>query len=117
MATPLFLSISFILLSVVLMQLIIIMFTRSLGAENRNVKKFKWILWAWMIFMMIISQVHFLDDWSVFPPRLTLIVLPPLIASLIFTFSKKSNALLNGISQEKMIFIQSFRIIMELILW
>jgi hypothetical protein len=45
------------------------------------------------------------------------VVFPPLIFSLAITFSKKSNAFLSNVKQEYLIIIQSFRIIMELILW
>ena len=50
------------------------------------------------------------------PPRLMLAVLPPLIFAIVIFSSNKINYLVKLVPQHWLIFIQSFRIVMELIL-
>jgi len=70
----------------------------------------------WLIFLKVISTKHILDQWSLMPPRLMIILLPPLIVTILIASSKKTGELLKNIPTHWMIYVQSFRILMEVIL-
>jgi uncharacterized membrane protein len=50
------------------------------------------------------------------PPRMIIVILPPLITAILLLFSKSFSEILNQIPQTWLITIQSFRIAMEIIL-
>jgi hypothetical protein len=86
------------------------------ATRKRKVRMVALPLLFWLFFLSKISGMHFFHDWSVMPPRIMIAVLPPLIISLMFVFSKRLNPIIDLIPQHWLIGIQSFRIIMEIIL-
>lgn len=74
-------------------------------------------LLGWLLFLAILSQTGFLNQWQIMPPRLLMVVIPPLIAVLLFCLSEKANKIIENMPQEALTGIQSFRIVMELILF
>jgi hypothetical protein len=71
----------------------------------------------WLLFLAKISDMHFFHDWSAMPPRLAIAGLPPLVFAIALISSKKFTQLIALIPQQWIVFIQSFRILMEFILW
>jgi hypothetical protein len=117
-------SILFILLTFSLYFLILIGTRRTITkiatdqkTARRNTIRTALVLLFWLIFLHRISEMHILDKWDILPPRMMMVVLPPLIFTLLFTFSKKIISLLKATPVHWLIYIQSFRIIMEIILW
>jgi hypothetical protein len=117
-------SILFILLTFSLYYFVFVGTKRSLykicadpKTARRNTLRSALVLLFWLIFLHRISEMHILDRWENMPPRMMIVVLPPLIFTLIFTFSKKIIPLLKATPVHWLIYIQSFRIIMEIILW
>jgi hypothetical protein len=72
---------------------------------------------AWTGFLGIQSYNGFFSDFSSFPPRVVVALMTPLPFVLWFAFSKKGTALLKNVPPHWLVFMQSFRIIVELILW
>ena len=70
----------------------------------------------WLAFLAKISGMNFFHDWSGLPPRLMIAVLPPLIFAFALMISKKINGFIILVPQHWLIVIQSFRIVMEIIL-
>ena len=70
-----------------------------------------------LLFLIQISGMSFFHDWSAMPPRVMIAFFPPLIFAIVLLTSKKFAAVIKLIPQHWLILIQSFRILMELILW
>ncbi len=88
--------------------------------DNRAKKKSRLFLtgvavWAGILFAL--SYTGILLDFSVFPPYMLIVLIIPLIITLRLSFSSKFSKLLAIIPTEWLIYIQSFRIIVELLLW
>src|SRR5258705_3682647 len=71
---------------------------------------------AWTAILLILSKVGFFADFSKLPPRPALAVLIPLPFILGFAFSKTGTQLLKVVPSHWIIFMQSFRIAVELLL-
>lgn len=71
----------------------------------------------WLIFLMVISSRHILDQWNMMPPRLLIVLLPPFLFTLILLFSKGFGRLLKAIPSHWIILIHVFRILVEISLW
>ena len=71
----------------------------------------------WMAFLGLLAFSGFFQEWSVLPPRVLIAILPPVLLILALTFSKRFGRLLKLIPPAWLIYIQSFRIPMELFLW
>ena len=75
------------------------------------------LLFAWVILLGILSIRGFFADFSRLPPRLAFALLPPLFLVLLFTRSQAGKKLLLVIQPQWLIYLQSFRILVEIALW
>ena len=115
---------AFILLTFALLALIAFGYNRAIrnsGMEkaDRKSKTRRLLipLLFWLLFLAKISDMDFFHDWSTMPPRLVIAVLPPLIFAIALFNSKRISSWLEHVPQHWLILVQSFRIVMELILW
>ncbi len=120
---PAYISISFVILAFVLMILVVLGYRALLkknGTEERmrkqKVRRLTIPFLFWLLFLIKISEMNFFHNWTALPPRLMIAFLPPLLFVIALLNSKKFRNLVQQIPQHWLIFIQSFRIIMELIL-
>ncbi|MEM9821904.1 MAG: hypothetical protein AAF985_12565 [Bacteroidota bacterium] len=74
-------------------------------------------IFCWLAFLTLMAFIGFFDNFEDLPPRILVAVLPPLILLLVLLFSKRFGQLLNRIPEHWLIYVQSFRIPMELLLW
>jgi hypothetical protein len=75
------------------------------------------LLLAWLLLLGILSIRGFFTDFSALPPRLTFALLPPLLLVLLFTRSRAGKEVLRHIQPQWLIYLQSFRILVEIALW
>ncbi|HWB63750.1 MAG TPA: hypothetical protein VG603_09590 [Chitinophagales bacterium] len=75
------------------------------------------VVLTWLLFTLIIALSGFLKDYTAMPPRIILIVAPPYIFFLVLFFSKSFHELCGALDDFWLIYPQSFRILMEFILW
>jgi hypothetical protein len=75
------------------------------------------LLFAWFMFLYFITQRNILNNFSVMPPPLMLVILIPFISSVVFTFSKKNQQLISNIPFANLIYLQTFRVAVEVVLW
>jgi len=85
--------------------------------RRRKVRMLMLPLLFWLLVLAKVSGMKFFHDWTAMPPRLMIAVLPPLLFAILLMRSGKVTRLLENIPHQWLIFIQSFRILMELILW
>lgn len=74
-------------------------------------------LLIWLLFTLIIGTSGMLEDYTSHPPKILLVIAPPLIFILLIFISKQFHDLCEGMDNFWFIYPQSFRIIMEFILW
>jgi len=73
---------------------------------------------GWLAVTGSLAINGFFEDWSRLPPRLLPALLVPLIGGLLLlTYSRQTRALLAATPLQWPIYLQSFRILMEIILW
>lgn len=75
------------------------------------------LLTGWIILLGILSTRGFFSDFSRLPPRLIIALLIPLPVVLLFTRSKAGKQLLQYIQPQWLLYLQSFRILVEIALW
>ncbi|HEY1199404.1 MAG TPA: hypothetical protein VGE79_00410, partial [Niastella sp.] len=75
------------------------------------------LLIAWLILLGILSYSGFFSDFSRLPPRLLIALLTPLPFVLFFVRSQTGKKFLNNIQPQWFIYLQSFRILVEIALW
>ena len=74
------------------------------------------ILMTWVGLLTILSNKGFFTDFSKLPPRPALAMLIPLPIIFLIAFSKTGTQLLQTVPSHWLVFMQSFRIIVELLL-
>jgi len=74
------------------------------------------ILLTWVGLLTILSSNGFFSDFSKLPPRPALAMLMPLPIIMLIAFSKTGTRLLQTVPSHWLVFMQSFRIIVELLL-
>jgi hypothetical protein len=121
---PIHISALFILLVFTIAFLIIITVYVSSGRANlqfeerrNNMVSSIIVILAWLMFTLIIAISGFLYDYKAMPPKLLLVVLPPLIFFLLLFRAKQFTDLTEQFNVFWIIYAQSFRILMEFILW
>ena len=86
--------------------------------ERKKVNlRFLWTIIIWAITLSGLSLSGFLSEFSMFPPRMFIVLVIPLLAIVFLAISKTSSSVLSGIPPQWLIYIQSFRIIVEIMLW
>jgi hypothetical protein len=109
-------AILFILLTFFLLTATVIA-TRMKAENKRTALRVFLALFFWLSFLKIISGMNFFHDFTAMPPRLIIAPLPCLIAIIILASSKKFAEFLRKIPLHWLIYLQSFRILMEIILY
>ncbi len=71
----------------------------------------------WLVLLSVLSLNGFFSDFDKLPPRPLFAIIIPLPFVFAFAFSKTGTQLLCVIPKHWLIFIQSFRVIVELLLW
>ena len=109
-----------ILLAVFLI-LVILRSTMHLADDNKKYKNLPLsmtiFIAMWLIYLSVLSYTELLTDFSM-PPKIPLMVVLPLIVLIVFSLFKKATADFVAITSVSwLIYIQSFRIIVELIIW
>ncbi|HTI92540.1 MAG TPA: hypothetical protein VL727_18220 [Puia sp.] len=75
------------------------------------------IMFFWAVLLTVLSLSGFFADFSALPPRVGLAVLLPLPIVLIVAFSRTGTQWLRGVLPQRLIYWQSFRILVEIALW
>lgn len=84
----------------------------------RNIfRRTAFLLIAWLLLLGILSIRGFFTNFSQLPPRLSFALLVPLPLVLMFTRSRAGKQLLHYIKPQWLIYLQSFRILVEIALW
>ena len=74
--------------------------------------------WAfWLGILAVLSYLGFFQNFDTFPPRVAFAVIPPVLIIVLLLFSRFFNVILKAIPESWLIYIQAFRILMELFLW
>jgi hypothetical protein len=100
---------------------IVLRAVKQLAEANDNYKKLPAqvtvFLALWLIYLSLISYTEVLNDFSL-PPKLPLLVVLPIFVVLIISLFKKATSDLVSVTAVSwLIYIQGFRIIVELIIW
>ncbi|WP_162053051.1 hypothetical protein [Pontibacter pamirensis] len=89
------------------------------GAERatRRTMLIAAVLFAWLVYSSALALQGILSDFSVTPPRLLLIIIPPLISIVWLTFSSSFRQFLAHVPAYWLIMLQVFRVPVEIFLW
>lgn len=71
----------------------------------------------WLLLLGLLSFSGFFRDFSTLPPRALIAIIPPTLLTGWLLFSRSFGNILRVIPMSWLIYIQSFRILMELFLW
>jgi hypothetical protein len=72
---------------------------------------------AWLIIVGVTAGLGFFQDFSALPPRLLLVLFSAFFIVLLITFSKGFTNLLRSVPAHWLVYFQSFRIFVEVLLW
>jgi len=75
------------------------------------------VLGVWAILLGVLALRGFFTEWLKIPPRIGLAVALPLPVMLWIAFSKKGSELLRLVPAHWLIYLQSFRVVVEIALW
>lgn len=71
----------------------------------------------WLSILTFLSFSGFFQNFESFPPRVVYAFVPPLLIIVVLLFSRFFAVILKAIPERWLIYIQAFRILMELFLW
>ena len=93
----------------------------SMNATAIKIKKYfivtAVIIIGWLITSAMIAFNGTLLDFTSTPPKLMLVVLPPVLAISYLSSSTRVNSIIQEIPSSWLVYIQSFRILVEIFLW
>ena len=123
-STYLLTQIGFVIVTLVFYGLVLMQLKKGLTAtgfsEDRKRKIFLRTIIAlivWMAFISILSLKGFFSDFSIFPPKLAIVLIVPLVTVLTVTFSKTTREILSHIPAQNIIRLQVFRVAVEILIW
>ena len=89
--------------------------------EGQTVRLLRWVFFSlliWGIMTALLSFGGYYSNFRYFPPRVLLFgIVPPVLLALYLIFNKTFVALLSVVPPSWLMFVQSFRIVMELMLF
>lgn len=115
-SVPQSIDIAFILLTFFLF-VITVFCVRTITEDRKITLRVFLSLFFWLLFLKTISGMAFLHNYQSMPPRLMIAPLPCLIAIIVLASSKSFAQLLRRIPMHWLIYIQCYRIFVELILY
>ena len=94
---------------------------QNMGTEkNRSENLIQYVLLGilfWLATIGVLAHLGFFANFNVLPPRILVAIIPPVILTIILLRSKVFSNILAHIPRSWLVYIQSFRIVMEIILW
>ncbi len=75
------------------------------------------IISCWILFLCFLATQNFLNNFSVLPPRMALVLLPPLLAVILISYNRDFAKLLKYIPQHWLVFVHSYRVIIGVIFY
>ncbi len=72
---------------------------------------------AWLTLTAALAERGVLREWQALPPRLLLVVVPPVILTVFLLRSRRVGALLDSLPVAALVAPQVFRVAVELLLW
>ncbi|HMK02787.1 MAG TPA: hypothetical protein VK489_01295 [Ferruginibacter sp.] len=97
---------------------------KTLDKSGYMESKKQWVLiatalciFAWAGLLSLFAYNGFFTDFSKLPPRVVFALLLPLPFVLFIAFSKTGTKLLRSVPPQWLVFMQSFRILVEVLLW
>lgn len=117
--SALFISLVFAIAFIILIAVYVTSRRANLPGEERrnNFVVSLVVIMVWLVFMLIMANSGLLTNYTALPPRLLLIVVPPLVFFLLLFRSAQFNELTEQFNVFWVVYAQSFRILMEFILW
>jgi len=85
--------------------------------RRRKVLLLASIVIGWLVLISYLSTRHIFDQFSLLPPRMGLVLFPPLIAVVFLANHRKVTRLLNVAPPHWFVFIQSFRIVIGILFY
>ncbi|CAN5446225.1 hypothetical protein BH23BAC1_BH23BAC1_06470 [soil metagenome] len=116
-------TVAFILLTASLFVYVLITLKKSFQSIVPADQAMKWlkisaaILGGWLLFLAVLALSGFFQNFQALPPRFALALLPPVLGIIIISNIKGTNTILAALPESSLISFQTFRIVMELILW
>ena len=92
-------------------------YAKNSGGYNFSVTKILLMVLAWLGIMGYCAGKDFFTDFSTFPPKFMVAILVPLITMIALVSVKRSREVLLNFPVRNIVGFQSFRIVMEIILW
>jgi len=122
MDIPAFIKLSFITLTLALFVALLLGLNYSLKKLEKPkrkacVAKTGIVIILWFCITGFLTVQGFFSQWDKVPPRVFLAVVVPVISILFIARRKGFTELINQIPQEWIVYLQSFRILIEVILW
>jgi len=76
------------------------------------------LILLWIVLICLLAINGFLSDFASLPPKITLTLIPPMLIWLLVTWKSITlKIILNHVPPQWIIYLQSFRIFVELLLW
>lgn len=72
---------------------------------------------VWLLFLALVSVTGFISYFNSIPPPFIVVIIPPIVLLIILSRSKLMAQLLKSVPKEHVLYLQSFRIIVEVFLW
>lgn len=120
MSIPLYLQIAFVVLTFGLLIVLAIGINSARKKANLSARPVQ-VFWMgsvfWLAITAWIASSGFLADWDAMPPRFPVLLLFPFIAIAVAFRHPVFGQLLRHVPRYQPVLLQSFRIVMEVILW
>lgn len=115
-----FLPLAFYLLTAVMVYSLPVLVKPSTALFNRKRKTVRYFMYGfvgWFLYVSAISNNGFLNNFD-FPPRMALLIVVPILV-ILFWYSGRNyvKKTLLSVPVHRLIYIQAFRVIVELLIW
>ncbi len=91
------------------------------GKTNLESRKISWYvvlgIFLWLCIIGLLAWFGYFQDFESLPPRVSWVVFPNIVLITILLFSKPFARFLKSVPPSWLVYVQAFRIVVEMILW
>jgi len=85
--------------------------------QKKFLNTFSGVLIGWAVIVSVLSFTGIMGNFEIFPFNISPLLILPLVASILFTFSRSLREVLPHIHPARIIRLQVFRVFVEILLW
>ena len=88
------------------------------SSQAETISQYAWLgMTSWLLILAALAMLEFFTDFQNWPPKIMVAVIPPVALIVYLLFSKRFSRFLKHLPENWLLYLQTFRLPLEIVLW